>query len=140
MTLTELLELHEETTSKCRNIMKAKNNDYTGGKAADDVFANFRSSVILGVHPVTGIMMRVMDKIQRIKTFTNDGKLSVSGESVDDACEDIINYAILAKAMLKQEREAKKLPYNLSEDTCCSEEDYNALKDTFTESIKQKIL
>jgi len=120
--------------------MEVKNNDYTGGKEADDVFANFNCSTILGVHPVTGIMMRVMDKIQRIKTFTNDGQLSVAGESVDDACEDIINYAILAKAMLRQEREAQKQPYNLNEQTNCSEEDYKALKDTFAESIKEKIL
>jgi|TARA_R110001592_G_scaffold257252_2_gene520831 hypothetical protein len=104
MTLQELLKLHEETSDKCRKIMEKKNSDYTGGKNADDVFANFRCSTILDVHPVTGIMMRVMDKIQRIKTFTNDGELSVSGETVDDACEDIINYAILAKAMFHQER------------------------------------
>tara|TARA_R100000995_G_C3449774_1_gene107535 strand:- start:304 stop:720 length:417 start_codon:yes stop_codon:yes gene_type:complete len=138
MTLAELLELHQETTDRCRQIMEQKNNDYTGGKEADDVFANFRCSTILDVHPVTGIMMRVMDKIQRIKTFTNDGQLSVSGETVDDACEDIINYAILAKAMFRQERESK--PYNLKEKTSCSEEDYTALKDTFTQSIKEKIL
>ena len=118
--------------------MEVKNNDYTGGKEADDVFANFRCSTILDVHPVTGILMRVMDKIQRIKTFTNDGQLSVTKETVDDACEDIINYAILAKAMLKQEREAN--PHSLKEQTNCSEEDYKALKDTFSESIKEKIL
>jgi hypothetical protein len=105
MNLQELLKLHEDTTDKCRKIMEAKNNDYTGGMASDDPFANFRCSTILEVHPVVGIMMRVMDKIQRIKTFTNDGQLSVSDETVDDACEDIINYAILAKAMLIQERE-----------------------------------
>jgi len=113
--------------------MKVKNNDYTGGKDADDVFANFRCSTILDVHPVTGILMRVMDKIQRIKTFTNDGQLSVAGETVDDACEDIINYAILAKAMLQQEREEKG-------PTKCSDENYEVLKDKFAEAIKEKIL
>ena len=75
MTLEQLLQLHDETTGKCRKIMEVKNNDYTGGKEADDVFANFRCSTILDVHPVTGLLMRVMDKIQRIKTFTNDGQL-----------------------------------------------------------------
>ena len=145
MTLTELLQLHQETTDRCRRIMEQKNNDYTGGKEADDVFANFRCSTILDVHPVTGIMMRVMDKIQRIKTFTNDGQLSVAGESVDDACEDIINYAILAKAMLRQEREANKnqvlrQEYTSSEPTTCSKKDYEALKETMTDAIKEKIL
>ena len=109
MTLEQLLKLHDETHAKCRAIMEVKNNDYTGGKEADDVFANFRSSEILNVHPVTGILMRVIDKIQRIKTFTNDGELSVPDETVDDACEDIVNYAILAKAMLRQYRETQRV-------------------------------
>ena len=136
MTLKQLLDLHQETTDRCRSIIEHKNNDYTGGKEADDVFANFRCSTILDVHPVVGIMMRVMDKIQRIKTFTNDGKLSVSGETVDDACEDIINYAILAKAMLHQERQQQKPPH----EGACSEENYDALKEEMTNAIKQQIL
>jgi len=136
MTLKELLKLHQETTDRCRQIMEQKNNDYTGGKEADDVFANFRCSTILDVHPVTGIMMRVMDKIQRIKTFTNDGQLSVSGETVDDACEDIINYAILAKAMFRQERQQEKPP----REGACSDENYQVLKEEMTEAIRQKIL
>ena len=84
--------------------MIKKNSDYTGGKKSNDIFANFRSSEILGVNPVLGIMMRVMDKIQRIRSFTEDGKLEVSDESVYDACEDVINYMILAKAMFVEQR------------------------------------
>ena len=110
MNQEELLKMHENTCNKCRRIMERKNSDYTGGKEAEDVFANFRSATYLGVHPVTGILMRVMDKIQRIRTFTNDGALSVSDESVDDAFEDIFNYAILGKAMLKQEKREQPDP------------------------------
>ena len=84
--------------------MEKKNSDYTGGKGATDPFANFRCSTVLGIHPVHGIMLRVMDKIKRIHSFVNDKELQVPDESVDDACDDIVNYAILAKAMLKEER------------------------------------
>ena len=107
MTITQLLELHDETCTKCKEIMERKNNDYTGGERATDIFANFKASKVLDVHPVKGILMRMMDKIQRIQSFTNDHKLQVPNESVYDACEDIINYAILAKAMLKEERELR---------------------------------
>jgi hypothetical protein len=130
MTLEELMNLHTETMEKCAKIMEEKNNDYTGGKEATDIFANFRLSNVLDVHPVTGILMRLMDKIQRIKTFTNDGQLSVSGETVDDACEDIINYTILIKAMLLEERRSSP----------CSKENYDALKGTVTEALKENIL
>ena len=104
MNTEELLRLHDETCQKCKLIMKQKNSDYTGGKNATDIFANFNSSIILDIHPVQGLLLRLIDKVQRIRSFTNDKQLQVSNESVEDACEDIINYAILAKAMLIEER------------------------------------
>ena len=108
MIINELLEIHEDTCSKCKSIMVKKNNDYTGGKTANDIFANFNSSKIIGLHPVKGLLIRVIDKIQRINSFTNDKELSVPNETVEDACDDIVNYAILAKAMLLEERGSKK--------------------------------
>jgi|TARA_B110000305_G_scaffold96690_1_gene109024 hypothetical protein len=84
--------------------MEQKNSDYTGGKSSTDPFANFNASSILGIHPVQGLLLRVIDKIQRIRSFTNDKELKVANESVEDACDDIVNYAILAKAMLMEER------------------------------------
>jgi hypothetical protein len=53
------------------------------------------------------LLLRVIDKIQRIRSFTNDNELKVANESVEDACDDIVNYAILAKAMLKEKRASK---------------------------------
>ena len=109
MTSKQLIELHDQTCKSCRYIMLKKNNDYTGGKKATDIFANFNSSKILDIHPVQGLLLRVIDKVQRIRSFTNAKELSVPNETVEDACDDIVNYAILAKAMLLDER-AKKLP------------------------------
>ena len=108
MDIKELLKIHDETCDKCKGIMQRKNSDYTGGKKATDVFANFNSSIILNINPVQGLLLRVIDKIKRIYSFTNDKQLQVSDESVDDACEDIVNYAILAKAMLIEERKRIK--------------------------------
>jgi hypothetical protein len=115
MNTKQLLQLHEDTCKSCRAIMEQKNSDYTGGKSSTDPFANFNASSILGIHPVQGLLLRVIDKIQRIRSFTNDKELKVSNESVEDACDDIVNYAILAKAMLMEERsqiesENSKLP------------------------------
>ena len=110
MTNKELLQLHDDTCNACKAIMKQKNSDYTGGKGATDVFANFNASKMLGIHPVQGLLLRVIDKIQRIRSFTNDKELSVPNETVEDACDDIVNYAILAKAMLMEERSQIEKP------------------------------
>ncbi len=104
MNSKELLTLHDETCKVCKDIMRTKNSDYTGGKDATDPFANFKCSEVIGIHPVHGLLMRVLDKIQRVRSFVNDKELQVPDESVEDACHDIVNYAILAKAMLMEAR------------------------------------
>lgn len=104
MTPSELLKLHEETCELTREIMRRKNNDYTGGENAIDALANFKSATALGLHPVTGLLLRVQDKLMRIRSFVADGHLRVSGETVEDACDDILNYAVLCKALLREEQ------------------------------------
>ena len=105
----DLLKLHDTTCIECKAIMVSKNSDYTGGKNSKDPFANFKCSLVLGVHPVKGLLMRMLDKIQRVNSFCNDDELQVPGESVDDAFNDLVNYAILGKAILQEEREAKTI-------------------------------
>lgn len=99
MTIDELLKLHEETCQSARDIMRAKNADYTAGSA--DPFANFRASEAVGVPGVLSILVRSLDKFQRIRSFVVRGKLEVKDESVDDAIQDVVNYMILAQGMLR---------------------------------------
>lgn len=99
MTRQELLDLHGTTCNKAFSIVEAKNADYTGG--SDDPFANFRATEMLGVPAEIGILTRCLDKFQRIRSFTVNGTLAVKGESVDDAIEDVINYMVLLKGVIK---------------------------------------
>jgi hypothetical protein len=43
----------------------------------------------------------------RIHSFIGDGELQVTGETVEDACDDLVNYAILCKALLIEEQQQK---------------------------------
>ena len=45
-------------------------------------------------------MIRVSDKMQRLRAFINSGKLLVKGESFEDAVHDIIGYMLIVKGML----------------------------------------
>jgi hypothetical protein len=60
---------------------------------------------MIGLDPVSGLLLRVLDKIKRIQTFTEKGVLAVKEESVEDACDDIVNYAILCKGLLREKRQ-----------------------------------
>ncbi len=70
-----LFALHEETCKACLEVMRKKNTDYSGGSG--DPYANFRIAEMFGLHPVTGILLRVTDKLQRIRAFikTNVSKV-----------------------------------------------------------------
>jgi len=50
---------------------------------------------VFGIHPVIGILLRMMDKLMRVHTYAATGKLEVSNEGLEDALKDIINYTVL---------------------------------------------
>ena len=89
-------ELYEQMLQ----LIHDKNTDYA---QADDAFANFRQASDFGVDPLVGMFVRMGDKFQRLKAFSINGNLAVKGEGVEDALKDLVGYATLALAMLKQD-------------------------------------
>jgi hypothetical protein len=73
--------------------------DMTAKKAADyagseDVFGNYRLSEKTGICTAQmGILIRMMDKINRIIHIEKKGGNAVPNESKEDAARDIIGYA-----------------------------------------------
>ncbi len=100
MTKNEFNELVAHTLGELTETLKKKQNDYTGG---GDPFANFRLSTLEGVEPTTGLMIRVQDKMQRIRTYIKKGELLVDGEGFEDAIEDVIGYMLILKGLLREE-------------------------------------
>ena len=66
--------------------MVKKNQDYG---ADDDPFRNFRS------FGAFGILVRLSDKLARVRTYIERGDLKVEDETFQDTCKDAINYVIL---------------------------------------------
>lgn len=100
--VSELIKLHQQLCDEARTIMRDKNHDYRGG--TEDPYANFRGATFLGVSPILGILLRMQDKIQRIKTFDEKGELKAHNESLKDAVIDVINYAVLIYGMANDKR------------------------------------
>lgn len=100
MTRDELFKLHEQMSSVALEIMKKKNADYAGG--GSDPFANFRRAEALGVCSTEqAFLVRMTDKMSRLSTFANRGKLVVEDEGVQDTLLDLINYCVLLAAFVK---------------------------------------
>jgi hypothetical protein len=96
-----LYDLHKSLTSDTLRLMKAKNNDYSYG---NDPYNNFRGSDMLGVSPIIGILLRMQDKMMRIKTFALSNNLNVKEESVNDSIIDLINYVVLIAGYIEYEK------------------------------------
>lgn len=75
------------------DIIRAKNGDYANNQ---DPFANFR------MFGEMGFLVRMGDKLSRLKQILSSGKTNVSDESVEDTLRDLANYANLLLAYRKE--------------------------------------
>ena len=103
MNHAKYLELAEKEMKDLLDTLRRKNSDYCAGE--DDAFANFKVSEKLGLADAEiGLLIRMVDKIQRVRSFLSKGKLEVQTESVQDAIRDIMGYSLLLLGMLEERK------------------------------------
>lgn len=105
MNRQQLYKRHREITSVALQIMQAKNVDYAH---SSDPFRNFRAFGELG------ILVRLSDKLSRLRSVTENGRCAVATESVYDTVLDIVNYAVLFQTYLEDQNEPKSLQESLA--------------------------
>jgi hypothetical protein len=66
-----------------------------------DPFANVRASREFGIAPWLGAILRLNDKVTRIKSFAKKGTLK--NESLEDSFDDIAVYAVIARLLYDEE-------------------------------------
>ncbi len=99
----DLKNLAAQTFAELSAILNNKGDDYTAG--SEDRLANFKIVEQLNIAKAeTGLLCRMVDKISRVTSFINAGKLSVTNESATDAIHDIIGYAVLLKALIEDKK------------------------------------
>jgi hypothetical protein len=121
MTREELLKMHEKMCEDARNLMSLKNKDYAGNEGKEP-FANFTRVEAMGICKTEqGFMVRLTDKMSRLSSFIESGKMHVEDESFKDTCIDVINYMVLlySYSMHKEEQETlsrQKIIYGYDHD------------------------
>ena len=92
------LELLEEL----RALHLSKSQDYG---SESDPLANIRQGAeFVGIEPWRGCMVRVADKVQRLRTFCRNGRLVHEG--VRDTLLDLAAYSLLAVVLFDEGRDA----------------------------------
>lgn len=99
----ELLKLHASLTANARSTMAKKNQDYATDQ---DVFRNFRMFGGLG------ILVRMSDKLSRLRSYEERGTFSVEDEGLKDTIEDLINYAVIYYAFHKEQQPETGVKFN----------------------------
>jgi len=91
----------DEICKSINELINKKNADYTAGGS---VFSNFELTEDIGIPRLTGLTIRILDKIQRLKSFTKKNKLAVENEGVEDIFKDLIGYSLIALGMLEEDK------------------------------------
>ena len=86
--------------------MNLKNRDYAGNHGSEP-FANFTRCEAMGICDTEqGFMVRITDKMSRLSSFLDSGKMHVQDESFKDTVIDVINYMVLLAAYTKEKDDA----------------------------------
>lgn len=90
------VQFHKFICNRLNEIYRKKNADYGNS------FAKVRELV------PNAIIVRLMDKMERIKTLTKNGEQAqVEDEKIEDTLADMANYCIMELVERQAEKEAK---------------------------------
>jgi len=67
----------------------------------EDPLANIKASSDFGIPPYVGALLRLNDKIYRLKRYTTRGTLA--NESAEDSLRDIAVYAVIALQLFREQ-------------------------------------
>ncbi|GAB4144895.1 MAG: hypothetical protein OHK0017_03890 [Patescibacteria group bacterium] len=99
--INQLKQIAVEIFAECEKILIAKNHDYSD---ADDVFSNFKESgAVANVTPAQVALIQIGNKMSRLSQLIGQGKEPVN-ESTRDTIIDMINYLVLLKGILDENK------------------------------------
>lgn len=102
MTTEQFLQEFEDVTKQMLELTRKKNHDYSNG---DDPFKNFTMVEQMGIATAEqGFLTRMNDKMMRLTTFANGGKLLVADEKAEDTLKDLAVYSILMLCYLRSKQ------------------------------------
>ena len=94
-----------ELVDKLRETHIRKGADYS---RPDDILSNLRASTQMGIPAWVGVVLRMSDKMERIKNLArkiqNGEEAAVRDESIVDTLEDLSNYSLLAVILFEESK------------------------------------
>ena len=92
----------DDALDELKMLHDAKNHDYA---TAENPYKNLEGVSRIGIEPWRGIVIRLMDKFERVEQYCTNGELAIKSEGMEDTFKDIAVYSTLAMILFRKGQE-----------------------------------
>ena len=96
----------DDALDELKMLHDAKNHDYA---TAENPYKNLEGVSRIGIEPWRGIVIRLMDKFERVEQYCTNGELAIKSEGMEDTFKDIAVYSTLAMILFRKSENLKEL-------------------------------
>ena len=96
----------DDALDELKMLHDAKNHDYA---TAENPYKNLEGVSRIGIEPWRGIVIRLMDKFERVEQYCKNGELAIKSEGMEDTFKDIAVYSTLAMILFRKSENLKEL-------------------------------
>ena len=102
----------DDALHELKMLHDAKNHDYA---TAENPYKNLEGVSRIGIEPWRGIVIRLMDKFERVEQYCTNGELAIKSEGMEDTFKDIAVYSTLALILFRKQEgvSTQELPENV---------------------------
>ena len=92
----------DDALDELKMLHDAKNHDYA---TAENPYKNLEGVSRIGIEPWRGIVIRLMDKFERVEQYCTNGDLAIKSEGMEDTFKDIAVYSTLAMILFRKQQD-----------------------------------
>ena len=92
----------DDALDELKMLHDAKNHDYA---TAENPYKNLEGVARIGIEPWRGIVIRLMDKFERVEQYCRSGELAIKSEGIEDTFKDIAIYSTLAMILFRKQQD-----------------------------------
>ena len=95
----------DDALDELKMLHDCKNHDYA---TAENPYKNLEGVERIGIEAWRGIVIRLMDKFERVQQYCVNGELAIKSEGMEDTFKDIAVYSTLAMILFRKDQEKQQ--------------------------------
>ena len=108
----------DDALDELKMLHDAKNHNYATEK---NPYKNLEGVSRIGIEPWRGIVIRLMDKFERVEQYCTNGELAIKSEGMEDTFKDIAVYSTLAMILFRKDQEKQQELTELERGKCSTD-------------------